>query len=717
MDSSSIVVLGFWLALPWIGSAAIEFCAARWLYRRFLRDPLITIALTSCCGIAVVSLPIVALAEAGLYDALALGTVGWAVTAAAISRLAVLSLRRPRRWLRVGMGCLAPSRLLLVGALGIFAFLAWQYPANSLHGILDQGVYANTGLYLAEHGGLKVSYPWQATTEYVRGFLEFTGLKGRGAHMEFQFAHLYPTWIALTAGVSGIEGALRSNGIFILLAAPCFFSLARRFAGEWLALGATVVLLLNPSQVWISRTTLSEPLAQLLIVAGLLLLTEALALGNAALGRLAGLVAGLVGLARLDGLLVATFLILGFVGLRVLSDDDGRDVAVWRACVQTVVPVFGIALVFYFAFSSGYLRDLYWPVVQIAAGTLLALYLAAAMVPVLRRLLRPTAVRQGLAGLVLLGLIVTAAWAYWIRPVSFDEGEVRTASTESGGGQNAASSEAIPRTWSMVHLGTYLTPGVLFLAVLGLAGAAASATTRGPGLKLLPCLVIFGGYSILYLYDPLVHPMHFWAIRRFVPAIAPGTVFFAAVAFAWLVHRLPPRPRALTVGAGIVLCLGALWQTARHYYFVEQNPAIVDQLRDASRRLPADEMILLPIRRSDWNSWSTPLFVTFGHRIVPVNEASRFGAAGLARWWGSEHRRGRSVWLLFTGDTVPENWPEVEAVDSFTFERYFFKPTLQPLPDELRRVKRRVTLYRSDPPSAPTGPAAGTPSQADGPGL
>src|SRR5207245_9944347 len=75
--------------------------------------------------------------------------------------------------------------------------------------------------------------------------------------------------------------------------------------------------------------------------------------------------------------------------------------------------------------------------------------------------------------------------------------------------------------------------GSIFTAIRMLRGRAPAA------LLLLWAIVV--PTAIVMLANPRVSPDHFWAIRRFVPVVLPGTIILAGVALQALPVRYARR--------------------------------------------------------------------------------------------------------------------------------------------------------------------------------
>jgi hypothetical protein len=79
----------------------------------------------------------------------------------------------------------------------------------------------------------------------------------------------------------------------------------------------------------------------------------------------------------------------------------------------------------------------------------------------------------------------------------------------------------------------YIGPITLTLAIFGL-GYLTYRVLRGRDLQLLPFVLLTGVVSAVYVYDPLIVPVQYWASRRFVPVTFPA---FCLLAF-FLLSRI-----------------------------------------------------------------------------------------------------------------------------------------------------------------------------------
>jgi 4-amino-4-deoxy-L-arabinose transferase-like glycosyltransferase len=235
-------------------------------------------------------------AVAGFYRAEYFGLLGWVVTG-----VSLWLLFKQHSRCKLSFKFTFWDWVLAVGLI-VAAGLYLGFPTESILGGRDQGVYANHGIHIANHGRLDVPYPWPENVSNIFAlyFGEFPGFYKTQPTMTAQFAHLFPVWLAQVFSTFGYHGLFRLNGIFALLSLSIFYGLCRFALPKSYAASATLFLALNPSEIWLARITLTEILTQLFILSGLWLLLLALENNSKLLARWAGIFLGFSALVRID---------------------------------------------------------------------------------------------------------------------------------------------------------------------------------------------------------------------------------------------------------------------------------------------------------------------------------------------------------------------------------------------------------------------------------
>jgi 4-amino-4-deoxy-L-arabinose transferase-like glycosyltransferase len=186
----------------------------------------------------------------------------------------------------------------LLGVALLFGLLVAR-PFEVIRGGLDAGVYANTGVAIARTGSIVQHDPIVAeigqraaqgdelakqiesnifgvqsakrniaTRLRAAGFFINSGELAQGRVVP-QFFHLWPVWIAIFVSMLGPTLGLVATGAFGTLGVVLLGLLGRRIGGPLTGiLGALFLALMTP-QVWFSRMSTSEALAQALTLAGL----------------------------------------------------------------------------------------------------------------------------------------------------------------------------------------------------------------------------------------------------------------------------------------------------------------------------------------------------------------------------------------------------------------------------------------------------------------
>lgn len=673
---------GIWPALPLTGY---------WVLAR-LRSPgcrpwppSTHFALATALGLALWSLPLLITLILGIYKGMYLGLAGWVVTVVAAYRLVRTPRIRPKAVKKPSM-----AHMVLGVGLAVAAVLYLGYSAERMLGERDDVVYANHAIYMAHHGRLDVPYPWpeEAESLFSRAYAAPPGFYETQPTLTVQFGHLFPAWLAQAFSSFGQNGLFRLNGVIMILSLLVLYGLFRLLLSPPFAVTATLFIAFNPSTLWIARVTLTEPLAQLLLLSGILLFLHSLRLGHLPAARWAGVCFGVAALVRIDTLFLVPLLFAGHL-VWLLLEPDGPRPRVWAALYQTTLPALAVALGYYARYSRPYFEWLspqLLPIGALAVCSLAAL-LAVAFTP-LRLYARDWAtsrVTLAVLGVVLLSL---AAYAYWIRPhdppySTFDwPGTVLH-------GQRTHNEDAL------VNLARYLSPPVVWTAILGCIGAMWALVGRHDGRDVqsnaptgyAAGLIIVVGYAGLYLWDQSASPHHYWAIRRFVPIIIPGFVLFAALVVCWLSGKLPRVVRLGALSLVLVFLAGHTIAVDRHVYAVTEYKDSYDQVARLAGKLPKGELILAGPRELPL----MPLYTAFDRRVIFLELGTDAGRRALAEWVDRQARQGRPVYLLRQGR--PPRGLAYSKLDTVVLTWSFNERTVKPLPRKITRQQAVVDLY------------------------
>jgi hypothetical protein len=462
------------------------------------------------------SLAMTASACLGVFHAPTWGAIGW------ITCIPLLPVLRRQRKLGHGQSTIRRCvfAALLVGGFIIYA----AFPHDSFFVGRDQATYANQALHIAHSGRLDLDSPIEIADaqlrEVVRRGNAATGLYARYGQLTAQFSPVLPIWLAVAFSAFGIVGLQTFNAAVAVLSAGVFFGLASRMMSRRLALAALALFVFNPMQIWISRITLSEILAQYLGLAGLLLFFSARRHRPEPLWILGGLTLGASVFVRIDGFVLAPLAIASAWVVRSVSSGEPARIDRARTLgTLALLAVLAIGVPFYYLTSAPYLAAQSRNLIPIAAcaALLSVLWWTKLGARAIVYLTRKRAFWLGIgATLLLMGL-----FAYFIRPRWQPFHYYTRPSSVLYGSRDF-------RENSFVNLAIYVTPVLAFVALAGfwqLLARTLSARSRG-ALALL--IVSTGGYALLYLYNPSISPDHPWGMRRFVPAVIPGIALFGS---------------------------------------------------------------------------------------------------------------------------------------------------------------------------------------------
>ncbi|GLU49624.1 hypothetical protein [Nocardiopsis ansamitocini] len=365
-----------------------------------------------------------------------------------------------------------------------------------------------------------------------------------------QFLAGAPLVYALGYWAGGLNGMVVVPPIIGALGVLTLAGLTARLVGaRWAPLAALLLAVTLPQQ-WVSRSTYSEPVAQVLLFGALVLAYEALARRTPARGRwgsphalalAAGLAFGLALLVRIDG--IRDILpVIGFLGLLLLAR---RGQALPMAIGLAVGAGYG--LVAGFVLSRPYLEYLSASLdpLLLLAGGVIALTVLATIVLWRRgvpRFDRPGWLPTGLAVAV---IVVMTGFA--VRPLLF---------TQRGHGDDATGLyigqvqeiEGLlvdpHRTYeemSLYWVGWYVGLAAVLLATLGVALLLRRVAMRGQPQWVLPLMVLLWTVATT-LARPAITPDHPWASRRLIVLVIPAFILFAVWFLSWATRYLREHP-------------------------------------------------------------------------------------------------------------------------------------------------------------------------------
>jgi hypothetical protein len=587
--------------------------------------------------------------------------------------------------------------VLITGLIAV-AIIYIGFPTESIWGGRDHGVYANHGTYISRHGRLDVPYPYSKSSEslFKEAILDslralpdslkffFPGFYLTSQTITVQFSHLFPVWLAQAFSTFGHYGLFRLNALFALLSSGIFYGLCRSFTPKPYAVIATLFLLLNPSQIWMSRITLTEIFTQFSILSGFLVLALAIKNSNRILARWAGLFFGFSALIRIDSLLLAPLLFISHLAQKTVDlPSEVKTSSIWYPFYQMALPLFSLAVCYYLFFSTPYFLYLKFSLMITGFLTLAALVLLIVITPNRSKYFRKLLTSKIFLALICFIIISLAIYAYWIRPTIEPFSVINWPGHVLHGTRNYYEN-------SLINLTKYLSPFVVWGGIFGFLCMLWLIFQKKLNIELMPLLLIYGGITAAYLWKPSITPDHFWAIRRFVPLIIPGFIFFATFGICWILNRLRKKWYiAISIFILIYITAFSIRSDALIIFFAE-NKGSFAQLQQMADKLLDNEIIIA--HGPSAHVWATPLAIAFDKKIVPLDLTIINGISTFDKWIDKNIKEGRPAYLLCEDNL---KFPRFKTnKKNFELSYFFVGPTVNPLPTRIMEDKKNIKFYK-----------------------
>lgn len=545
--------------------------------------------------------------------------------------------------------------LLVLLVTAAFAAVQLAYHSEQLVIRRDAASYAQYTAWIADNGFLPI--PQQR--ELIAGddpVLTYDSL----AYYQVddvvwpQFLAGAPLVYTLGFWAAGLHGMVLAPPLAGAFAVLTFAGLAARLVGaRWAPLAALVLAVCLPQQ-WVSRSTYSEPVAQVLLLGGLVLACDALTRGargrwsaGHTLALAAGLSLGLGLLVRIDALR-DLLPVVAFVGLLLLAR---RREAVPLGAGLAVGAAYGAVAGFgYSRPYLDYLADSLNPLLLIGAAVA---GLTAAGVLLLWRRGLPRLDRPAWLPTALAVLVVAAVAVIALRPLVLTQRGHGDEATGVYIGQVqqieglAVDADRTYEEMSLHWVGWYVGWAAVLLATAGVALLVRrTALRRDPKWTLV--LMVLAWTVTTTLLRPAITPDHPWASRRLVTLVLPAFVLFAVYFLAWTRRRTRDGPQpwpgwlrttVAVFGAAALLLPTAVTATGIMTYRMDVGSIAATRQTCAEIPAPASVLIVEP------NTASKFMQLVRGMCGVPTAYVNPPAPETVHRIIGEVHARGRDAVL------------------------------------------------------------------------
>lgn len=462
-----------------------------------------------------------------------------------------------------------------LGAAGAWTLLNWILTSEYLIVVRDPGFLTLSGVWLSQHPSTDIPLLGADDAAALQDNLLADASQAwniSGDFIQPQGAKMLPATIGVGGWIAGTWGVLGANIVIGAVGLLAVYVLGRRFLGPRIALAPMAAFGLTVAHIALSRSAYSEPLTELLVIAGIAWAWRGLTERSTALIVAGALATGATVLIRIDGAIFAAGALLGIIVALALSDAD-RAWRVRTAALAVAIQAASVGFGYWslWRWSEAYADRLGEQTHSLinAYGLITGVCLvwAISWVAPLRgdRLLSAPLKAMGdrgarvLAGIVVAGMVILASRPLWttVHRSTDNPVDVFTNSVVKSFQQAQGLPIDPTRTYAehtVAWVSYYLTWPIVLLAFLGL-GIATYRAAKGRG----GWAVFLGATlapSLLYFWAPEIVPDQIWAIRRFESMTLPAFTLAATLAAVWLARRIgDPRSRRIAT-------TWAVWLTA-----------------------------------------------------------------------------------------------------------------------------------------------------------
>jgi hypothetical protein len=489
---------------------------------------------------------------------------------------------------------------LFGGVVAVSVVLAWiwvnaPYASQMMTIYRDPAIYALRGIWLSHHSSPILDL--RASAVGARGIADATistgGWPVRANVGHPQGASLVPGLIAIVGHFAGLRATLAANLLIGAAALLVVYGLARRIVGPLWGLVAMIALALSMPMVYFSRAPYTEPTAMAGVIGGLILLWSALQTRKVTHFALAGALVGVSAIARVDGVLAVSGVMLGIGLAATFARDRAHRAKLRLGLLAFAAGGMALTLAGYFDLTRN--SPVYYAAVAANFRQLVELFVVVLVAGLIGSFLPLTRVREwagrshrtlgrvGAGAVIVVCAVMISRPLWWVARFG-DAGSYLPVS-------HRQAAEGLPldpaRTYeehTVNWLAWYFGWPVVIAAVAGLAWFVWRAVTNRD-IRLLTVLTAFATVAGLYLNKVSITPDQIWASRRLLPVIMPIVAIAAAGVPAWLALR---RDRLWLAGSAAVIL--ALFP-ALSWRYVWDQPEFGNELNAVDKACAAIDQV------------------------------------------------------------------------------------------------------------------------------
>jgi uncharacterized Zn ribbon protein len=205
----------------------------------------------------------------------------------------------------------------------------------------------------------------------------------------------------------------------------------------------------------------------------------------------------------------------------------------------------------------------------------------------------------------------------------------------------------------------------------------------------LPMIIFVASFSVLYLWNPSISPLHFWAIRRFVPVVIPGFVIFAAIGIWRSIETVSKKYMVAgkIVSVTVILFLVAFTIGVDKLIFnFSENRGDFIQFKRFAEKLPPDALMFA---YGDYY-WTTPLYMAFDRNVILIGNGDKLP---LYKWIVSQIVKQRPIYFL-SQYPIKLIGLQYTKLDEIVLTSRYSEFIPNPLPQRIGSWQRRISLYK-----------------------